>query len=1066
MNSGCQATLPNIYVNTGMEVITTAGSSFTLFMQAATSASGCSNQYPQGFAVWADWNNNGNLTDPGELLMTFPSSFYLNSGTVTVPANQPPGRYRLRIRCTYAVIPSDPCSLASYGETEDYVIAVVGPPPTLTYSWTGPNGFTANTEDISGLVAGTYNLTITGAGQPIQYTVTITQPPAVAAPSASDVNICPGQSATLTASGSTGQYNWYSDAQGTNLVGTGASITLPNVTQSSTYYVQAVSGNCTSALTPVQILINPSPTVSITGDNTVCLGATFTLDGSGSSVQAPSVINQYAWDFNSDGTVDFTSASPTASHSVNLAGTYTATLTVTATGGCTGNGTFNYVVPNDPTADFTWPTDICSATIQLDASASSVASPQTLTGYGWDFDNNGTVDQNTAQPTVTHTFPGAGNHTVTLTVTSSEGCTGQVTHTLNIPNTLTVQITGSTDISCFGASDGSATALASGGSGNYSYSWSTTPAQTTATATGLAAGYYTVTVTDAASCTATASVTINSAAPLDVTISNVQPVSCFGGSNGQATAQVTGGTAPLSYSWNTTPAQNTATVTNLAAGTWTVTVTDGNNCTGAASVQISEPQALVVQASSVNISCFGQNNGQLSAAANGGTGAINYSWNTVPPANSQTVNNVPAGNYTVTVTDQNGCTATAQASVTQPPQIVLQTNHTNVSCPGGSNGSATVQGSGGTGALSFAWNTLPPATGTSVSNLAAGTYTVIATDQNGCQASATVTITELSVPMQHTAQVTNVTCGGLSNGAVDFTLTQGTGPYQYSWSNGATTEDISGVPGGTYTVNVTDANGCPYSATFVVNENPVLQLSTTVTPILCYGDQTGNIKVQVQGGTPPYSYAWNGQPGTSEFSNLGAGTYAIVVTDANNCQASTQATIPAPAQIVISHTPEYEIFMGQGVDLVTLPSGGTGSLFISWDPEVYLSCSTCNVPYASPVRDTRYTITAQDNNGCKASADIWVRVIKVGPFIPTAFTPTGDNKNEVFRVVDYGVTETDIRIFDRWGNEVYQSQDLYEGWDGTIGGKKAEQGTYIYRIVTTYIDGKTKVYTGLVTLVR
>ncbi|MCX7651044.1 MAG: GEVED domain-containing protein, partial [Flavobacteriales bacterium] len=321
MNSGCQATLPNNYVNTGMEVITTAGSSFTLFMQAATSASGCFSQYAQGFAVWADWNNNGNLTDPGELLMTFPSSFNLNSGTVTVPANQPPGRYRLRVRCTYATIPTGPCTAASYGETEDYVIAVVGPPPTLTYSWTGPNGFAANTEDISGLVAGTYNLTITGAGQPIQYSVTITQPPAVAAPSASNVNICPGQSATLTASGSTGQYNWYSDAQGTNLVGTGASITIPNVTQSSTYYVQAVSGTCTSALTPVQILFNPSPTVSITGDNTVCLGATFTLDGSGSSVQAPSVINQYAWDFNSDGTVDFTSASPTASHSVNQAGT-------------------------------------------------------------------------------------------------------------------------------------------------------------------------------------------------------------------------------------------------------------------------------------------------------------------------------------------------------------------------------------------------------------------------------------------------------------------------------------------------------------------------------------------------------------------------------------------------------------------------------------------------------------------------------------------------------------------------------------------------------------------------
>ncbi|MCS6982011.1 MAG: gliding motility-associated C-terminal domain-containing protein, partial [Flavobacteriales bacterium] len=196
------------------------------------------------------------------------------------------------------------------------------------------------------------------------------------------------------------------------------------------------------------------------------------------------------------------------------------------------------------------------------------------------------------------------------------------------------------------------------------------------------------------------------------------------------------------------------------------------------------------------------------------------------------------------------------------------------------------------------------------------------------------------------------------------------------------------------------------------------------------------------------------------------GTYTVVVTDANNCQASTQATIPSPPQITISHTPEYEIFMGQGVDLVTMPSGGTGNLYVTWDPEFYLSCTSCNVPFANPVRDTRYTITVQDANGCKASADVMVHVIKVGPFIPTAFTPTGDNKNEVFRVIDYGVTKTQISIYDRWGNLVYYSEDLYEGWDGRINGDKAAPGVYTYRILTTYVDGKTKEYLGHLTLVR
>ncbi|MCX7769416.1 MAG: GEVED domain-containing protein, partial [Flavobacteriales bacterium] len=302
MNSGCSGTLPHNYTNTGLEVIVTPGSSFTLYMQSANNTTGCSSQYIQGFGVWIDWNNNGILTDPGEMIMQFAPSFALLSGVVNVPASQPPGRYRMRVRCRYLAIPTDPCAQYTYGETEDYVVAVVGPPPTLTYSWTGPNGFTANTEDISGLAAGTYTLTITGAGTPITYSVTITEPPAVPAPSAQPVIVCPGQSATLTASGSTGQYNWYADPQGSILVGSGASITIPNVTQSTTYYVQAVNGSCTSALTPVPINFYPAPTVSITGDNTICPGASFTLDASGSSVAAPSTITQYAWDFTSDGT--------------------------------------------------------------------------------------------------------------------------------------------------------------------------------------------------------------------------------------------------------------------------------------------------------------------------------------------------------------------------------------------------------------------------------------------------------------------------------------------------------------------------------------------------------------------------------------------------------------------------------------------------------------------------------------------------------------------------------------------------------------------------------------------
>ncbi|MCX7768388.1 MAG: PKD domain-containing protein, partial [Flavobacteriales bacterium] len=660
---------------------------------------------------------NINITSDGQ------TGSWPNAACGPIPSFAPP---LVSLNCgpSVTLTPTHPsCHNACNGAIQ---VQVTGGTPPYSYSWNqGPGG-----SNPTGLCAGTYTVTVTdNNGLTAQGSVTLNNPAPVPAPNSFTTSACQGQSVILTGSGSpSGQYNWYSDPQGNNLLSTGPTYTIINATQSATYYAQSIQGNCTSTLTPIQVTIHPLPTVLVAGDNTICLGTNLSLDASGSSVAAPSTITQYAWDFTSDGTTDFSSANPTASATLNQPGNYTATLTVTATGGCTGTGTFNYSIVPLPTADFSWPANICSSTIQLDGSASSAQAPQTITTYAWDFDNNGTADQSLNQPTVSHTFPSSGNHTVSLTVTTNEGCTDQVTHTINIPSALTVQIISSTDISCFGASDGSATALASGGSGNYSYSWNTNPPQTTATATGLPAGTYTVTATDAANCTAAASVTINDAAPLNVSIVNVQHVSCAGGANGQATAQVTGGTNPISYSWNTTPAQNTATATNLPAGTWTVTVTDANNCIGTASAQITEPQPLVVQASSVNVTCFGQNNGQLSAAANGGTGTITYSWNTVPPTNSQTVNNVPPGNYTVTATDQNGCQATAQATVTQPTQILLQTNHTNVNCPGGTNGSATVQGSGGTGALTFTWNTLPPTTGNSVNNLPAGTYTVIATD--------------------------------------------------------------------------------------------------------------------------------------------------------------------------------------------------------------------------------------------------------------------------------------------------------------------------------------------------
>ena len=317
----------------------------------------------------------------------------------------------------------------------------------------------------------------------------------------------------------------------------------------------------------------------------------------------------------------------------------------------------------------------------------------------------------------------------------------------NTTNTLVQTISGCAvtltssriNVSCFGESNGTATIVPDGGLAPYSYLWSN--GDTTATITGLVAGTYTVTVTDANECTATGSVTITQPALLDATAGSQTNIACNGVTTGSATVTVTGGTPGYTYSW--APSGGTAaTATDLAAGNYTVTVTDANGCTDAESFTITQPTVVNTTAGAqVNVSCNGGANGSASVAVTGGTGAYTYSW-APSGGTAATATGLAAGTYTVTVTDANGC-MDIQAFIITQPTVVNATAGTqvNVSCNGGTNGSATVAVTGGTGTYTYAW---APSGGTAATanGLAAGTYTVTVTDANGCSATQSVTITQ------------------------------------------------------------------------------------------------------------------------------------------------------------------------------------------------------------------------------------------------------------------------------------------------------------------------------------
>uniref|UniRef100_UPI0028E4AB60 T9SS type A sorting domain-containing protein n=1 Tax=Chryseobacterium indoltheticum TaxID=254 RepID=UPI0028E4AB60 len=298
-------------------------------------------------------------------------------------------------------------------------------------------------------------------------------------------------------------------------------------------------------------------------------------------------------------------------------------------------------------------------------------------------------------------------------------------------------------------------------------------------------------------------------------------VSCNSGSNGTAGIVVTGGTAPYTYAWS--PSGGTAaTATGLLAGTYTVTVTDANACTITRTVTITQPTAISGTTVVTNIACNGGSTGAINLTPTGGSAPYTFNWGGGITTEDRT--GLAAGTYTVTITDANGCTGTVTATVTQPTAMSATVSQTNVSCNSGSNGTAGIVVTGGTAPYTYAWS---PSGGTAATatGLLAGTYTVTVTDANACTITRTVTITQPTA-ISGTTVVTNIACNGGSTGAINLTPTGGSAPYTFNWGGGITTEDRTGLSAGTYTVTITDANGCTGTVTATVTQSSAVAAPT------------------------------------------------------------------------------------------------------------------------------------------------------------------------------------------------------------------------------------------------
>ncbi len=512
------------------------------------------------------------------------------------------------------------------------------------------------------------------------------------------------------------------------------------------------------------------------------------------------------------------------------------------------------VIPNITNAD-------CGGT---NGSASLIATGSTGPySYQWDSSAG-----NQTTPTASNLAAG----TYDVTVTDANGCDQIEAITVQSnAGDLTTSIS-STDADCTAAT-GTASVTATGTATPFSYSWDN--GQTTATATGLTSGTYTVEITDANGCILVETVNVGSVGSLAITV-NVADAAC-GATTGSASVVESGGTAPFSYQWS--DGQTVANPT-LAPGTYTVDVTDVNGCTESQQITVNSTSALLTEVSATDILCFGENNGTATVTT---PGTFTYQWSN--GQNTATINNLPAGSYTVTVT-QAGCSDIQTVSITQPTQVGVNVNSSESPCSVNSSSASAFGFGGASGNYTYVWST--GQTGSSIGALTNGTYTVTATDVNGCTAVGSTTInSSANAPILSGTQ-NDITCNGDNDGSIDLTINGGTPPFSYSWDNGSTSEDLNNLAPGTYTAQVTDANNCLAIISIVVAEPAVLSLNSNSMPS---SGNDGWASVDVIGGLPPFNYQWSDGQTTQVASGLAPGTYTVVVTDANNCTTDMQVTV-------------------------------------------------------------------------------------------------------------------------------------------------------------------------------
>lgn len=908
----------------------------------------------------------------------------------------------------------------------------------------------ATSAAISAQSNGDYSVTVvdaTGCTGEAGITVLLPLPPQTSV--SGPAQVCAGSTALLQAGGNFPFYHWSNGDM------------TPTITasQGGIYSVTITDAIGCTASASAQLSVLPSVQASVAGPAGICPGGIVQLNAMGGP------FSQYHW----------STGSAASTISVVQDGLYG--LTVTDADGCTASADHTLVSGALPEPQISAAPYACDGQIAFSANAG-------FSAYSW---SNGATTLSTAAQS---------SGVFTVTVTNAAGCTGTAVQAILVPASPQVSVSGPAPL-CFGA-----TGQLVASSGFSSYLWP--GGETTSSVMVSQSGNYAVTATDGNGCTASAEVQVEILPPVQAGVSGPALV-CAG-----TGAQLQASPGFIQYLWSNGAV--TPEIFTLNEGMYSVTLTDANGCSGTAEhildiAPLPQPDIMVEP-----YAC----DGKVTFGAE--PGYAGYSWSNGTTAPTFTTSN--DGSFTVTVTDENGCTNTATQSISLPPPPAVSISGPEQLCAG-EIAQLTASGSGGGSTPpQFAWSNGQTVAGISVSQ--SGNYTVTLTDGLGCTDvsaqsvfvhqpslqffeqvscfpqdtgmvvqqlltafgcdSVITTHTALSPPVFATVQVTSdfnglaLPCHGATQGKALASASGGVAPYVFQWSNGASAPALEGLAAGTYSITVSDANGCTAAGSIALNGPPPLVPEISVEPALCFAP--GEIHISgIAGGAAPFNLTCAGETRISDgmtnvqFGGLSPGNYQVQLTDANGCTAEKALQVQAPAaSSSLVFVDSMWAYPGMVLTLHA-PPGHENALSIAWSPPVGLSCTDCPVAKATVGEENvNYTVVLNGYGHCEVQGRYSIRV-RPRIYVPNVILP-GSAENGVFTVYsrENGAIVKLLRIYTRWGELVKELRDFEvngpKGWEGDFRGQPVTPGVYVFYAEVLLADGRTELLKGDVTVVR